>query len=372
MSDDVILSDEDMEETLKAIESEDEAEDTTIDEIPEDDADLSADDDTGESEEDSGLDDEEDDVSDDVEEFSTDSEVEESDNSVRPPSTWTAEAKSQWSSLPPRIKQEILKREEDIGRGISNYKQRAEIGDRYQQVMQPYQAMINAAGVSTEHAIQSVMNTMYRLQTGTPQQKAQLLLQTAQQYGADLEVLRAEPDPQQAALQNYLSPLQQEIQQLRQQISSQSHTSEQAQMAEVTSKIEAFRNAADEKGNQLYPYFDNLRVQMGALIEARDAEIQQQISTNGFSNLTPMSLEEAYESAAWSHPETRNILSTKQQTNSEEERKRIAREKAAKAKKADKTNVKSKPARSNQKPKPVGSVEDTMREVMKDIQSRVN
>ena len=133
--------------------------------------------------------------------------------SKRPPSTWSAKGKASFSKLPKHIQDEIIKREADIGKGISMYKQAANYGRSIGEAIKPYEAMIRSENSDPIKTVQSLLNTAYRLRSGTPQQRGQLVMQIAQQYGADLSQYssaNAENTENQEIpeLQQYLNPLQ--------------------------------------------------------------------------------------------------------------------------------------------------------------------
>ena len=111
---------------------------------------------------------------------------------MRPPSTWNAEGKAKFNELPDWAKQQIIKREDDIGKGIHQYREAAQEGARIKDIINPYMPMIQAEGGSVEGAIQSLFNTAYQLRTGTPQQKGALIKEMARIYGAEI------PDGEQA------------------------------------------------------------------------------------------------------------------------------------------------------------------------------
>lgn len=274
------------------------------------------------------------------------------------PSTWRAAAKEKWNTIDPGIREEILKREVDIGRGINQYKQDADYGRGVQQTLTPYMAMINASGSTPNQVVSSMLDTFYRLTNSNPQEKAQVLLQAAQQYGADMSILQQEVDPQQNQMQQQLYPVMQEVQQLKQQLSQRDNQAQQQEFSQATSSIEAFRNATDEAGQLKHPHLESVRDNMASQIER----------ANSMGN--EMTLDEAYENAIWAQPELRQSLQAAQSVTSEATRIKEAAEKAKKAKKAAGVNVKSEGSYDEVAPRQTGSVTDTLAETLKDIQTR--
>jgi hypothetical protein len=59
-------------------------------------------------------------------------------SALQAPKTWRPEAAAKFSALPPEVQQEVLKREEDIFKGLEAYKADAGIGKAVKSVLQPY------------------------------------------------------------------------------------------------------------------------------------------------------------------------------------------------------------------------------------------
>lgn len=232
-----------------------------------------------------------------------------------PPSTWTAAAKAEYAKLPEVIRGEIKKREADFQKGITQYKTAAEFGSRMDNVIRPYIQTIQQAGGQPDQVVKNLLHTAYTLRTGTPQQKQQLLLQVAQEYGIPLgqpqapESTGIDQNAIAQTVQQLLQPHLQQFQQFQGQFQTVQQQREQAEQQKLASQIEAFRNAADEKGQPKHVYFDNVRGTMAALIDSGDAQ----------------SLEDAYVMACRAHPEVSRIL--EQQRSSESEAKRLAEQK---------------------------------------------
>ncbi len=269
----------------------------------------------------------------------------------RPPSTWRATAKSKWAGLDPDIQAEVLKREEDSLRGLDQYREKANRVDRIDSVLKPYEPIMRSKGLQTDQAIAGLMNTYYQLETSTPDVKKNLIIGLAQNYGIDLGI-------KQDAVQQALAPLQNELQQLKQEqqrreLEAQQRTTETAQ-----SEIELFANEVDESGNPKNPYFENVRMEMGALITSA-----AQAGRN-------MTLQEAYDAATWSNPETRALIQAAQSVDKSKETQDKAKAKVTQAKKSAKTNLSNKGKLQSKQPKPTGSIDDTLQETMAELKAR--
>lgn len=267
------------------------------------------------------------------------------------PDTWSKEALADWASIPPRAQQEILKREEDMHRGIEGYKAAAELGGKVSKIIEPYAPILAAEGVDPFNMLQNFAGNHYLLSRGTPEQKIQLAanlltgyqipLPELLEYMADQIGTASEPvDPKLVALEKEVTELKSARNQEREQLTS-------AALERINQEIDAF--AADPKNK----YFDELA-----------ADIQQLFAVGQAKTLS-----EAYEKALWSNPSTRQkeldrIAAEKQATGEEAAKK--AAEKKAKAQ-ADHVEVNPK---SRNGAVITGSIDDTLNEALETIKSR--
>lgn len=247
-----------------------------------------------------------------------------------PPSTWTALAKAEYAKLPEVVRNEIKKRESDFQKGISGYKQAADYGQRMQQTLQPFMPLIQQAGGQPEAVVRNLLQTAATLRTGSPQQKQQLLVQIAQEYGVQLPGQQQDTqgngiDQNAIAqmVQQLLQPHLQQFQQFQGQFQTVQQQREQAEQQQLASQIEAFRTATDEKGQPKHMYFDNVRGTMAALIDSGDAA----------------TLEDAYVMACRAHPEVSQILAAEQAKKADAQRLAEAKRLAEEARRATTVNA---------------------------------
>lgn len=344
--------DETLAQTLRDIESResDEPEETpddepaeTDDDTPDDDPDEPpADDDEPEGEEDPV----------DDEPVKDEKPDEPAKPSRRPPGSWSAKGKAEFAKLPEHIQDEVLKRENDFHKGIESYKDRASQFDRLHQEFLPYMPMIQASGSTPEQTIRNLMNTAYRLKTGTPQERGQLLMQVAQQYGAELPSGPAEQkDP-------YIQQLEQRLAQFENQFVTHQQSIQQRTFADAQGSIEAFRAEPDEQGQPKHLFFDDVRDDMADRIEAANRRGEQ------------LTLQDAYDAAIWARPDIREQMLTQQQQAEEAKRKAAAAKKAREAKKRAGVNVTTTGAHPESGKAKTGSIDDTLRATMEAIESR--
>jgi len=237
--------------------------------------------------------------------------TEEPQEQITPPASWTAESKEKFGSLDPVLQQEVLKREKDYAQGINKYADAAKTADAYDQVIAPYKAMIAAEGSNPVQAIASLMNSAYQLRTGTPEQKAQLFLGLAQQYGVDLSQVSPQNETDEYVDPDILD-LKNQIASLKQTTQSQVQAQQNQQVAVYQQQIEAF--ASDPKNE----HFDKVRETMSSLLTSGSAS----------------TLDEAYEKSLYLVPETRESIIQQQIKDAETAKVKKDTEAAEKAKKA--------------------------------------
>lgn len=211
------------------------------------------------------------------------------------PKSWRKELAPKYEALDPDIQAEVHRREEDIFKGIEQYKSKAEAAQSFEAVMQPYMPTIQQLGITPQAAVQALMSADHKLRFGTPAQKQAVLMDLVQQYGIQFDP--ANP-PAQA------DPTQQEIARLNDELRALKQAQEQASLTPYVNAVNAFKAA--------HEHYDALEPQMLALIQAGAAK----------------DLDEAYEQALFAHPELRQQALAKQREAdqaAEAERVRAAR-----------------------------------------------
>lgn len=268
---------------------------------------------------------------------------------VGAPKTWTKEALETWATVPPRAQQEILKREEDFLKGITQYKELATVGNGFNQVLEPYRPILAAENIDPMQLVQSFAANHYLLTRGTPQQKIELAASMLTGYGIDLAGLLnfiADGDEVETVSPAYTA-LEQRFKTLEDSIKLRS-TAEQTQTQQrISAEIDAF--AADPA----HLYFNDVA-----------AEIQQLFAAGLAKDLN-----EAYEKAIYANPVTRakeidRLTAERTSFAQTEEQKRKDKKSRSQA---DHVTLTPK---SRDGTVPVGSIDDTLEETMAAIQSR--
>lgn len=253
------------------------------------------------------------------------------------PRTWRKEASEKWATLPPEVQKEVLKREEDIFRGLESYKADAQVGKSVQHIVAPYLPLLQAAGLDPLQQIDGLMRAHHALATGTPEQKAAVFQRLAQEYQVSLGGETPYIDPQVAALQKQLSEVQSRLMGRERQEADQARTTLQRE-------IDTF--AADPA----HPHFDEVANDIAGLLRSGAAA----------------NLNEAYEKAIWLNPVTRG----KEQARLAALETAAAESRAQAARKAAGANIRSK-AKSAGATAPLGSIDDTLSAALESIKSRV-
>ena len=204
---------------------------------------------------------------------------------ILPPRSWTAAAKAKFATLDPDVQQEVLRREKEIDAGKQQWDTKAAEYNQLDAALSRVRDRYRLAGLTDAQYVGALVQADEMLRGP---QAVQALAMLAQQYGINLGQL----GPQQfGGPQPYADPqitaLQQTIQSLQSRVEEQDKAREMEAQAALQKQIEDF--ASDPR----HPYFDNVRVAMGALMRT-------------YPNL---SMEEAYERACYADPEIRGLLS---------------------------------------------------------------
>ena len=235
------------------------------------------------------------------------------------------------------VRDAFVRRSEEMHKGLEQFRTKAQFGHAMEQAIAPFMATIQAIGATPETAVKTLMVADHNLRYGTPQQKTEMLLKIAKDYGVDLNQVQ-----QYQAEQPYVDPqvtqLQQQLQQMQSWVVQQNQQREWQERQALNSDIGKF---ASDPANE---YFEHVRNDMAGLLQAG-------LATD---------LKDAYEKAIYANPTIRAQVLAKQQAQEAEKRKAMTTQTAQAAKKAASVNMPRRglmPAA-----KPVGSMDDTIRE----------
>lgn len=239
----------------------------------------------------------------------------------------------------PLLRDAFLRRSAEMHQGIQQYREKAQVGHEFEQALAPYMQTIQQFGVHPAQAAQQLFAADHALRYGSPQEKQQMLMKIAQDYRVDMNF-----DPQSIPqVDPNVSYLQQQVQQLQGWIQQQNQAVQEREAATLNSEISRFAS------DPAHTYFEQVRNEMAGLL-------QSGIATD---------LKDAYERAIYANPTVRAQILAKQQEEAESKRRAEAAQKAQEAKRAAAVNV----TRRGSLPaaKPIGSMDDTIREKAREL-----
>lgn len=244
---------------------------------------------------------------------------------------------AEFEKASPALQQAMLRRSDEMHRGVEQYRSRASFGEQVMRAIQPYEATIRSVGIAPDAAISALFNVDHKLRYGSAEEKQQTITTLAQAYGVDLAAL-AEGQPK---VDPQIVSLQQQLQALQQQQYNFGLSQQEAQNQALMNQINEFSKDKE--------FFEQVAGEMGALLQAGVAT----------------TLEDAYDRAVYANPSTRQAVTAKQRAEEDLRRKEEAAQKIAAAKKAASVNVSTRgniPSAA-----PVGSMEDTIRETYRSL-----
>jgi hypothetical protein len=208
------------------------------------------------------------------------------------PKAWKASARAAWDKLPPDVRQEVQRRENEVARVFGETGQMRQAVQTFNQIIAPYQARMNAVGLEPLEAVAELLKADHILSSAPTIQRAQYMAKLIQEYGVDIRALDdalagvAPTDPVESRLEQMLAerltPIQQFLQNQNQIAAQQEFRVQQ----EAAVSIEQM--ALD---NIKYPHFEQVRDDMADIIE---------MNAKRRVYLTP---EQAYQRAVAMNPE---------------------------------------------------------------------
>ena len=188
----------------------------------------------------------------------------------------------------------------------------------------PYLSQMQADPATT---FDSLMQYEYGLRTGTNEQRINILLGLARDYGVNMaqngngEPPSAEEDPFeiQKKIQAALNPVMQQVQQLNGSVQQQQGYNQQASQAAGQQYIDEFRDRKGADGKLAHPYYPEVFEQdMLAMAQAKRAAGQ------------PPDIDQLYEQAIWSNASVRaKMQAAERHTSKQAEQQRQERAKTA-------------------------------------------
>ena len=256
------------------------------------------------------------------------------------PQSWKKEMHDKWASLDAETQDYIELREKQMREGLDRNHEDSELGKTMRDTFAPYEAMLRSQNISHEQAIGSFLSTHYKLSTAPMEERKQIFSHLAKVYG--LEAPTQGENSEQAPVDPRVNQLQNELNGIKQHLSASQQRSLQEARTRIEGEVEAF--AKD------HPHFDDLSDEIARLIRA-DYE-----------------LEDAYK-VAYKSSRFYDLDLEKKNKEATEKAEKAKKAEAEKAKKAASVNVKGRDTKKSPTA-PTGTMDDTMREVMREIKNR--
>lgn len=263
------------------------------------------------------------------------------------PKSWKPEFHPHWEKVDPAVQAYIEQRETEMAAGVEPFKGEAAYAKSIRDVMAPYQPVLDASGIKDHaEAVRSLMGAHYQLSHGTMEERSAAYAKYAQFYKLD-PALVAKSLTNEAPYQDpQFKPLLDKVTALETSVTSERTARAQEQMQKLSAEVKAFAE------DPAHPHFAEVAGHIKLLL-----------------GNPALSLKEAYEQAVWANPVTRAKEQERIQKDTDAARRKKAEEDAAAAKKAKGTRVRGR--ESEKEPQSlIGSIDDTMKDTMREIKSR--
>ncbi len=174
------------------------------------------------------------------------------------PATWKAEAKIEWSKLPPAVRSEIERRELDIARTVTQkateFNQLKSQFDEIEQAIGPRRA----AWQATQGGVGNALKQLLAYSDFAGSDPAGFIAEFSHRMGVDLNaLLTGQPGAQQAAPDSVLS---REVTELRNQLQQLQGGMQNTQVTQIKSEFDAFENEKDPAtGEDAHPFYRDVR-----------------------------------------------------------------------------------------------------------------
>ncbi len=210
---------------------------------------------------------------------------------LKAPQSWRPAAREKWAALPAEAQQEVLRREQEVGRALSETAEERKVAKAFRDAVAPYEGMLRAEGMDGVRATGELLRTFAALRTSSPEGKAQVIAGIIKGHGVSVEHLAAALDGQAPQGQGAAVDTATIARQVREELTRemQGHASQRAQ-AESVRAVHAFATSGKAE------FLEDVREDMADLIQSRKARG------------VDLSLEDAYSLACRMHPEVSKVL----------------------------------------------------------------
>jgi len=256
------------------------------------------------------------------------------------PQSWAKDTHELWDSMTKGQQDQVILRETQMKEGVDVRKQDAELGMKARDAFAPFENVLKQNNIDPIAASQKMMANHIRLASAPMEERKQLFNQLAKNYGITNEPVDEETSK---ITQNpFVKNLMNEVNQLKQDVNASKNASRQEAEVRISSEVSDFASKHD--------HFDDLSDEVARLIRA------------------DYSLDDAYKIAYRASPYFEKDLE-KQREEKQKEAEKAKKLEAEKAKKAKSVNVRGRDT-GKAPTAPKGTMEDTMRETMREIKNR--
>ena len=208
---------------------------------------------------------------------------------LKAPAQWKPAVREKWNALPREVQEEVLRREGDSMRLIGSVGPKLRMADELQSHIAPFSQALQTNGVSPSAFVHDVFASIRSLAHGDDRLKAETVANIVQAYGVDVRALdqvltgriQAPPEVLEARMAT---------------ARANAVIRQQSAGVEYQTQLEAEKSVVGFAADPKHEFLDDVRNQMADLIELGHAK----------------TLEDAYQSAVWSNPATRQILLTRE------------------------------------------------------------
>lgn len=240
---------------------------------------------------------------------------------VEAPKHWPEKRRQTFAKMPPEVQQAWLEHDKDIVGGFTRKSQELSDKSKFADTVRGLfddglRQQMAQAGTDEAGAIRYLLN-LQRHATTDPVGYAKWFMQQTGLSAADLGLLQngiakdgeavQYPELRDLLSDPEVKQLKTELEQLKGLVTERERREHMAQMGRhaqtvqsIESTISSFRSALDDHGQLLYPHFDAVSKQMGALMD-HDPELSRMPEG-------PDKLKAAYDRAVWAMPDVRSGL----------------------------------------------------------------
>jgi hypothetical protein len=277
----------------------------------------------------------------DKEEVEKVEEKEEVRETRKAPSSWKKEMREFYASADPMLQDYIEQREEQMKSGLEQDRSDSNLGRTFRDIVTPYNDIFQQTGIAPTQAVQYLLNAHKSLSTGTIEQKQAAMQQLEQSYGITKPNEGSNPQ---------ITSLSQRLAQMEQNQIVNAQTARQAAQDKIEAAQAKIETEVDTFAKD-HPLLDDLQDEIAGFIK------------QGYE------LEEAYNRAERSSDGYIQAEVDRQIKEREAEAESQRQEELKLVKKAKSVNVRGRNT-SKAPTGPLGTMEDTMHETYREIQSR--